>query len=69
VLKLHAAGDLGPNGSLFSRGIVGEITCGDYWSSTPASAGNGWFLFFDSNTIYISAGNMTAGFPLRCLNP
>ena len=63
VLKLHAAGYLGPShGALYNRG-----TYGNYWSSNQRDATGGWNLDFYSSDSVVDNGNKAYGFSLRCL--
>ncbi|MBN3035569.1 MAG: hypothetical protein JW861_08275, partial [Bacteroidales bacterium] len=63
VLKLHAAGYLGPfDGSLYARGSDGFC-----WSSSQETMYNGWSLFFCNTFSLMSHESKTSGFSVRCL--
>jgi hypothetical protein len=62
VLKLHAAGCLDTDGSLYGRGSHGW-----YWSSSQADATAGRILSFDSGLSIMDTYSKSYGFPVRCV--
>jgi len=62
ALKLHAAGYLELDGSLFSRG-----SSGNYWSSTQVDAYGSWYLYFYSGISYMNSGYKANGLSARCV--
>ncbi len=61
-LKLHAAGLLGNNGSLFNRGSYGG-----YWTNLQSSSSHSWHMAFGSSYSYISNNVKEYGWSIRCL--
>jgi M6 family metalloprotease-like protein/uncharacterized protein (TIGR02145 family) len=61
-LKLHAAGGLNPDGSLFSRGFDGH-----YHSRIQSSTTHSYFLIFWNVSSYVNSAEKSGGWSLRCL--
>jgi hypothetical protein len=63
ALSLHAAGNLSYN----NCELIGRGSYGYYWSSTKASATNGYYLYFHSGSSVMTANSKAGGRSVRCL--
>ena len=63
-LTLPTAGNRSnADGALNNRGGYGS-----YWSSTPYTATNAYYLAFSSTSVGVNGGNRTGGFSIRCIS-
>jgi len=70
VLKIHSAGSLDVNGTLYSRYIdqYGNSGSGSYWSSTQViTAGYAYYLWMNSVNCFMESFSKRSGHTVRCL--